>query len=73
MTKKIHEVKAKFTKNKKYPSSIKFIDDKIIDELSNEYAQYLTSLNSKVKIFTDKLPGNFIRIGFIKLLCALFQ
>ena len=53
---------------KKYPSSIKFINDKIIEELSHEYTQYLTSLNSKVKIFTDKLPGNFIRIGFIKLL-----
>ena len=66
---KIEDIyKNKFAKNKKYPSSIKFIDDKIIDELSNEYIQYLTSLNSKVKIFTDKLPGNFIRIGFIKLL-----
>ena len=60
--------KNKFAKNKKYPSSIKFINDKIIEELSNDYTQYLTSLNSKVKIFTDKLPGNFIRIGFIKLL-----
>ena len=71
---KIEDIyKNKFAKNKKYPSSIKFIDDKILDELSNEYIQYLTSLNSKVKIFTDKLPGNFIRIGFIKLLFRMLK
>ena len=35
---KIEDIyKNKFAKNKKYPSSIKFIDDKIIDELSKDF------------------------------------
>jgi len=57
-----------FLKKMKYPSSIKFINREIIQNLSNQYTEYLRSLNPESNIFTDKLPGNFIRIGLIRLL-----
>lgn len=69
---KMAQIEEKYTnlhsQKMKYPLSIKFINNEIMQGFATEYIKYLVSLNSDLKVFTDKLPGNFIRIGLIKLL-----
>ena len=44
------------------------IDGEIVEEYSARYLQELRFHCSTAKRITDKLPGNFVRIGLIKIL-----
>jgi tetratricopeptide (TPR) repeat protein len=50
------------------PECMSLIDEKIVEEYSARYLQELTLHCPAALRITDKLPGNFVRIGLIKTL-----
>ncbi len=54
--------------SKKLKKVISSLSKKNINNWSNDYLSKLSFLNSNESHVTDKLPHNFIRIGFIKIL-----
>ena len=51
-----------------YPQCMSLFDEKMAEEYSARYLQELTLHSSTAVRITDKLPGNFLRIGLIKTL-----
>jgi tetratricopeptide (TPR) repeat protein len=51
-----------------YPECASLIDAVSACQLGEEYVGYLRSVGDKAKRVTDKMPGNFINLGFIALL-----
>ena len=51
-----------------YPECISLIDEKMAEEYSARYLQELAFYCPAAKRITDKLPGNFLCIGLIKIL-----
>jgi len=51
-----------------YPECMSLIDEKMAEEYAARYLQELTSYCPAAKRITDKLPGNFLCIGLIKIL-----
>jgi len=51
-----------------YPECATLIDAVSACQLGEEYVNYLRSVGGTAKRVTDKMPGNFINLGFISLL-----
>ncbi len=51
-----------------FPDSIEQLDDKQLSEMSNDYLSRLPDVPAGTLRITDKLPGNYLRIGLIKIL-----
>jgi hypothetical protein len=51
-----------------YPDCIHLLDESTANKLINDYLSCLLNYASDAKYVTDKLPGNFLRIGLIKTL-----
>ncbi len=51
-----------------YPECMSLLDEKMAEEYSEQYLQELASYCPAAKRITDKLPGNFLCIGLIKIL-----
>ena len=51
-----------------YRYKINKISPETLKKKKNQYIEYLNSINNKKKFVTDKMPHNFILIGFIKML-----
>ena len=51
-----------------YPQCMSLFDEKMAQEYSARYLQELALYSPQASRITDKLPGNFLRIGLIKLL-----
>tara|TARA_Y100000590_G_scaffold302684_1_gene341214 strand:+ start:2852 stop:4414 length:1563 start_codon:yes stop_codon:yes gene_type:complete len=49
-------------------SEIINLDDKNLKEMGNEYVNKIKNISSNKSFITDKLPLNFLHIGFIKLM-----
>ncbi|MFQ5643501.1 MAG: sulfotransferase [Thiogranum sp.] len=50
------------------PEGLKLLDQDHVTALSEKYTAQLKSLAPEAKRITDKLPGNFMNLGFIRLL-----
>ncbi len=60
-------ITAKRKNDLNWPMNISSLDQEDINDFRNEYIQVIREINPKIKkIFTDKMPGNFIHIGLIK-------
>ncbi|HKK15529.1 MAG TPA: tetratricopeptide repeat protein, partial [Gammaproteobacteria bacterium] len=51
-----------------YPECMNYLDNETAMVISSEYLDYLQSYSREARYITDKLPGNFLRIGLIKTL-----
>lgn len=51
-----------------YKNKLKKMTSKILNQKRDEYIQKLTKISSHHDFVTDKLPHNFVLIGFIKIL-----
>ncbi len=51
-----------------YPACTESMTKKAATELSSKYLRYITSLASGEPRITDKMPGNFLHLGFIHIL-----
>lgn len=54
--------------NKQYPVCVKSLTDDVLDMSANLYLSRLEKLCPDVLRITDKLPGNYLHLGFIQLL-----
>ena len=52
----------------KYPECISLLDEENIEKLAGQYNDYLSGLSPDVLRITDKLPHNFLNIGFINFI-----
>ncbi|MBT4890261.1 MAG: tetratricopeptide repeat protein [Rhodospirillales bacterium] len=60
----VHE---SFTRqNKRFPESIKEINDSFKSELASQYLKQLREFSQNSRFITDKMPSNFLYIGLIK-------
>mgnify|MGYP002621724751 CR=1 FL=1 len=51
-----------------YPQCMTSITKQVLENISHEYLELINSFSDKAIRICDKLPDNFLRIGFIKLL-----
>ena len=51
-----------------YPENAKLLDERATINFANEYIRYLRSFSADAERITDKMPDNFLSLGFIHLL-----
>lgn len=52
--------------HKRYPHFMDNLPERALKEVGEYYMGQLAALNPKARLITDKLPGNFANVGFIK-------
>jgi len=62
------ELTRQFSPDAPYPLALKKINSEKINELANSVRKEMCTINPQAKIITDKLPNNYIHLGFISLL-----
>lgn len=51
-----------------YPDSVNKLNKHLLNEISQEYLTCISEISPTALRITDKMPGNFLNLGFIKLL-----
>jgi len=51
-----------------YPGNLHLLDSHQLDRLAQQYLEAIEGVSSGESLVTDKLPGNFLYLGFIQLL-----
>jgi len=51
-----------------YPENAKLLDEQTALNFSNEYIRYLKTFSDDAERITDKMPDNFLSLGFFRLL-----
>ena len=51
-----------------YPACMSLLDESTLQKFATEYLQKLRSYSKEATRITDKMPSNFLHIGFIKML-----
>ena len=51
-----------------YPENVRLLDEQNALNFSNEYIKYLRTFSEDAERITDKMPDNFLSLGFFKLL-----
>ena len=62
------DIRARFAGSDPYPRCMAGFDQALAQEFANQYLQRLERFASDALRITDKLPGNFFRVGLIKTL-----
>ncbi len=52
--------------HKRYPTFMENLPEHVLGEVGQYYMEQLGKLAPKARLITDKLPGNFAHVGFIK-------
>ena len=51
-----------------YPECMASIDQRHLDQIADQYLRQISALSSNAARITDKMPHNFLHLGFIELL-----